>query len=378
MRSLIDHGLIETWIAETSRRGFYLEHKPLLTHSYRNWTLEQFKDAALFFLDWWLYLYNNGFSLQDCHCLNVMFDNYQPKFVDFCSIGPKEATTVSPPFMREFFDSWIAPLAVIRTNQHQLYRELMSNRISFELSKSLCNETVASELQELYARGETFFANKDVAGFLQVMKKWVEAVQVKHSDYGWNSEDYQRAILTESQPKTRKELIVAELLDEYSPRSFLDLGCNKGRFSLLALQKGAEVVALDMAESLLDKLYRFARHTRKPLTCLYWDLSRLSCFTKPERKFDMVAYLALVHHLVFSAAMTVEEIVEQADSLCEHVLLFEYIKPDKKEPYVYKNYVEEKHPHYSLEGFRALLENRFDVVRAVDISSTRVLFVATR
>jgi SAM-dependent methyltransferase len=355
-----------------------LEHKPLVRHSGENWTLSQFKDAALFYLDWWEYLTTEGYSLQDCHTSNILFDGGRPQFVDFCSIGPGEAATVSMAFLSQYFDNWIAPLALIKENQHQMFRELLLRRLSLKEVKPLCGETMVQELDDLFDRGADSFAAKDLIGFIKTMRNWIRTVDIRDSTYGWNNETYQRADLGESGPRNSKEEIVAGLMDRFNPGSFLDLGCNKGRFSLFALQRGAEVLALDMAESLLDKLYRYAKETGLPLLSLYWDLSRLAGFDKPAKTFDMVAYLALVHHLVFTAGMTVEQVVRQANSLCGSVLLFEYIKPDPDEPFVYNNYVPERHPDYSPEGFHALLGQRFDSVETYDISPTRKLFVASR
>ena len=377
MKGLIDHGLVPTWIPEEPSDGFWLEHKALLAHTPRNWTMGQYRDAALFFLDWWQYLTEAGFSLQDCHSSNVMFDGPRPRFVDFCSIGPREAATVSPPFMKQYFDSWIAPLAAIGSGQHQLFRELLDGGISLQSVKPLCGDG-ASALDALFAAGEKAFSEKDIPGFIRAMRGWVETVRIKESGYGWNNEKYQDSMLEEAEPQSEKERIVIDLLERFSPSSFLDLGCNKGRYSLFALQRGMDVVALDMAETLLDRLYGFAKATDKPLTALYWDLSALKGFTRPDRKCDMVAYLALVHHMVFTAGMTMEEVVDQADALCGHTLLFEYIEPHEREPFVLSNYVPEKHPHYSPEGFAELLGRRFDTVEAVKTRPTRILFVASR
>ena len=376
---LQENGLVETWISDLSTPDrFVVEHKPLLPHSHLNWTMTQFKDAALFFLDLWAKLVDRGYSLQDCHCGNVMFDQGRAVFVDLCSIGPREATTVSVPFLDQFLDSWIAPLSLIKVSQHQIFRESLGNRLPLKQVLPMCGESIADQVGKLADEGRRCFAAKDLPAFIRTMRGWVERVEVVYSDYGWNNEGYQSAALEDLDKKTKKEKIVDGLFERFRPADLLDLGCNKGRYSLFALKRGMDVVALDTAESLVDKLYLYARDNGQKVSSFYWDLSRLKGFSRPDRKFGMVAYLALIHHLHFTAGMSMDEIVAQADALCRNVLLFEYVRPVKEEPFVYNNFDPKRDDEYTPEAIREKLQALFETVEEVEVNNSRLLFVASR
>ncbi|OIQ50040.1 hypothetical protein BerOc1_01970 [Pseudodesulfovibrio hydrargyri] len=379
MAFLQENGLVETWISELSTpERLLVEHKPLLPHSHLNWTMTQFKDAALFFLDLWAKLVDRGYSLQDCHCGNVMFDNGRAVFVDLCSIGPREATTVSVPFMDQFLDSWIAPLSLVKTSQHQIFRDSLGKRLPLGQVLPMCGQSIADEVKSLADVGRRCFAAKDLPAFIRAMRGWVEDVEIVYSDYGWDNEGYQSAALEDLDRKTAKEKIVDGLLERFRPADLLDLGCNKGRYSLFALKRGMSVVALDTAESLVDKLYLYARDNGQNVSSFYWDLSRLKGFFEPDKKFGMVAYLALIHHLYFTAGMRMDEIVAQADALCRNVLLFEYVRPVKDEPFVYNNFDAKRHGGYTPKAIREKLQALFETVEEVEVSESRILFVASR
>ncbi|MBU1610828.1 MAG: class I SAM-dependent methyltransferase, partial [Proteobacteria bacterium] len=237
---------------------------------------------------------------------------------------------------------------------------------------------VLEEVGRLRTAGQAHFIDKDIPGFIATMRNWVNGVQIVHSSLGWNTEAYQEQELGAPEPQSPKEKAMDGLYDRYQPETLLDLGCNKGRFSYLAALRNVRTYAFDTAESLIDKLYLFAKATGLPIQAHVVDGARLEPFSDPEIRFDMVAYLAVIHHLIFTFGKTVQEVVAQADGLCERVAILEYVSSDPAETFVYTNYDPELYPDYNVPGITRELLKYFDAVEAIDISVSRTLLVASR
>lgn len=375
---LVELGLVETWTHTDEPGRLVLEHKSLLAQSCANWSFSQYLAAARFFVDFWDAVAREGYSLQDCHTDNVLFDHARPRFVDFCSIGPAEAACLSGPLLETFFAAWVHPLALVASRQLTLLRETIRRRLSWHEVRPLLTPQVAQDVAALRAACEGSFRGRDLPGFLAAVRGWLAGVDVAYSQVGWNSEGYQAASLGEARPEGGKEELVLALLERHKAGSFLDLGCNKGRFSLLAASRGVETVGLDTAESLIDKLYLHARELGLPLTAFIEDVAAFSGYHNPERRFHTVAYLALVHHLVFTFGRSISQVLDQADALCERVLLLEYVAPHESEPFVLSNYSPVHHPQYNPQSIAQLMRERYDAVEAHVLGPTRTLFVGVR
>lgn len=378
LRRLLDLGVVETWVHTDEPGRLVLEHKSLLAQSRANWSFSQYLDAARFFVDFWDNLAREGYSLQDCHTDNVLFDQTRPCFVDFCSIGPAEAAMLSGPLLETFFAAWVHPLALVAAKQHTLLRETIRRSLAWEEVRPLLTPEVERAVSALREAAAERFRARDLPGFLALVRQWLAGVEVSYSEVGWDSEHYQATSLAEVRPEGGKEELVVELLRRHKPDAFLDLGCNKGRFSLLAAGCGVPAIGLDTAESLVDKLYLHARDHRLPLHAFIEDVAAFGGYRNPERRFGMVAYLALVHHLVFTFGRSVSQVLDQADLLCERVLLLEYVAPHESEPFVLSNYSPQHHPEYNPLSIAELMRGRYDTVEAHRLGPTRVLFVGVR
>lgn len=378
LRRLLDLGVVETWVHTDEPGRLVLEHKSLLAQSRANWSFSQYLDAARFFVEFWDNLAREGYSLQDCHTDNVLFDQTRPCFVDFCSIGPAEATMLSGPLLETFFQAWVHPLALVASKQHTLMRETIRRNLTWEEVQPLLTPEVAQAVSALREASEARFRARDLPGFLGLVRQWLAGVVVTYSEVGWDSEHYQATGLGEARSEGGKEQLVVDLITRHKPDAFLDLGCNKGRFSLLSAGIGVPAVGLDTAESLVDKLYLHARDNTLPIHAFIEDVAAFGGYRNPERRFGMVAYLALVHHMVFTFGKTISQVLDQADKLCERVLLLEYVRPAASEPFVLSNYSPEHHPEYNPEAIAELMRRRYDTVEAYELGPTRVLFVGVR
>jgi SAM-dependent methyltransferase len=136
-----------------------------------------------------------------------------------------------------------------------------------------------------------------------------------------------------------KEKFMREALQEFKPSCVLDAGANTGHFSALAAQAGAEVVAIDLDAACAGKIWDRALKEKLNILPLVVNLARPSpalgwrngeCPSFLERaagKFDGVLMLALIHHLLVSERIPLEEILRLAYELTNRLLVIEFIEP---------------------------------------------------
>ncbi len=129
-----------------------------------------------------------------------------------------------------------------------------------------------------------------------------------------------------------------ELFKLYKPWKVLDIGANKGVFSLLALEKGSqEAIAVDLDNYSLDFLMNEITRLDKKIT-----IARLNIMTYPERpgyyhnylpsherfNSDFTFCLAVVHHVCYFGNFSFEEFTERLTRFCKKILVVEFVPYD--------------------------------------------------
>jgi len=136
-----------------------------------------------------------------------------------------------------------------------------------------------------------------------------------------------------------KRQLVAEWLQELAPDWVLDLGCNTGEFTRLALAQGAHVIAADSDHDCIQQLFLAnENHARlHPLVVSLDDLRAArgwagSEFIGLEQRLDacadVVLMLALVHHLAIGSAIPLREVASFAYHCTRHALIVELLDED--------------------------------------------------
>jgi len=118
--------------------------------------------------------------------------------------------------------------------------------------------------------------------------------------------------------RAEKVRFVERVLGEVRPGTVLDLGCNTGEYSRLALRHAQHVVAVDGDAGSVDALYRAERGSitltpmvsdlHNPTPAQGWELRERSSLLQ-RLNGDFVLALALVHHLRISAGAPLEAVV---------------------------------------------------------------------
>jgi SAM-dependent methyltransferase len=171
------------------------------------------------------------------------------------------------------------------------------------------------------------------------------------------------------------------------PRLVWDIGCNDGRYSRIAAEHASYVVGMDADQTTVDRLYRSlaAERDRRvlPLVIDLGDPSPALGWRNLERKTlversrpDLVLCLAVVHHLAITRNVPLDSLLEWLSNL-QSAILIEF--PARDDPMV-KRLLDAKrpgtHPDYDRKLFERLLRDRFTVVTATELSSTRTIYHA--
>jgi SAM-dependent methyltransferase len=180
-----------------------------------------------------------------------------------------------------------------------------------------------------------------------------------------------------------KERFVEAVLREVKPRRVLDIGANTGHFSLLAAKAGAQVLAIDLDPACVGAIWQQAHREKADILPLVIDLGRPSpaigwrngeCpsfLERVEGRFDCVLMLALVHHLLVTERIPLEEILCLAAKLTTSWLVIEFIAPDDAMFQQLTRGREHLHAGLSEAEFEQACAAYFEIVRSQSLPGTR-------
>jgi SAM-dependent methyltransferase len=185
-----------------------------------------------------------------------------------------------------------------------------------------------------------------------------------------------------------KEEFVKSFIAHYGPRKVLDVGCNTGRFSLMAAQAGGSVVAIDYDPTVVGEVWHKAREDKLDILPLVINLSRPSpatgwlnseCSSFLDRAygtFDTVFMLAVLHHMIVTERIPLESIIDLVAKLTTDFIVIEYVDPADKMFRRITRGRDELFLHLTREGFEETCRRQFDIVRSEHIpDSERWLYM---
>jgi hypothetical protein len=316
---------------------------------YLHWSfpLPMLKMACLAYLGMLRSLATSGLSLRlgliDGHPANyVVFDNSVPKWVDLGSIQPFDAyegqgVAVG---LESFARHFILPLAAM--TEHPSHLELIRREMREYASTTFGMPDRAADDEWPFeysadALGLALLARSTIRRSTEpgIWEKLIDAVtaRVEALDFSevsgyWSSyyftddldPDWTGDVCADSDDN--RYMAVRDLIREVGCRTFLDVGSNKGRFSLIAIKAGLSGTAIDYDERSTAVLWDFLkRHAEIPLRVC------VSSFPDHHHRAQLVLALAISHHLSLSQSFTFDEIAEHLRQMTESVLITEFM-PD--------------------------------------------------
>src|SRR5687767_32725 len=424
-----------------------LEHEriPFVTYPHE-WSAAMFKEAALFHITLFGALGDHGLTIKDWHPHNILFSGTRPVFVDFTSIIPIADLPGQPHLQsiqssgtmgalwdatsnavykmyRLMFEPYFGlPLLMMHRGLHaqarrRIYETTLNSSESVITHIEAFNGSLATRARYALESRLLMFALADrgqsKTRFFKLLRRIVASrnAAVRRSDYSSYYEDKKEAFpATPSDDWTHKQHGVHSTLTRLKPRTVLDIGSNTGWFSKLAARLGSMVVAVDMDEASIDRLFNEASeqsleilplvaNLMSPLPPLYPrtypDEPSLSLIgeshspmvTQPDERLrcEMVLALAIVHHLALGQSLTFEDIAAKFDRLAEHSVCVEFVDIDDamitSDPAFFPAWNADPSAFgwYTRENLIAALESHFGRVEILPSHpETRSLLVCTR
>ena len=171
-----------------------------------------------------------------------------------------------------------------------------------------------------------------------------------------------------------KTAFVERVASSRRPKWALDVGCNTGHFSELVARAGASVVAIDADAAVVGSAWRRARERQldvlplvvnlaRPTPAIGWLNKEYSSFLDRARgRFDLIVMLAVLHHLLVTERIPLDEVVGLASSMTSDLAIIEYVGPDDVMFRKLARGRDHLFLHLTREGFERACLRRFAVV----------------
>jgi len=410
----------ESWITEAQSDDFGLivEHKRIWPVIYpQEWSFSMLKESALAVLIVAKIARKYGYNMKDCHGLNILMENNQPKFVDLGSFHRNKDGSVGweayQEFMRFYYYplytwkdglDYISKLSIISANltphfEYYIYKyrflrflpgKLLKKilKLKFSMLNLACRD-LKSLHEKLRGNSPLFrgailtakflinrsqvFINRD----LENLEGRIRKLNRKTSDSEWKNYH-----VNVSQKKDRFDQIIA-CIKNYCPdaRTAIDLGGNQGLFALKVLEQTEinRVICQDLDEQAVDA--GFNAHQGDHKNIAYVNYNCISPIVKmtyplPSKRFnsDIVFSLALIHHLVLSQGFDLDDILEEFANYSNKYICIEFMP---KGLWVQGAKVSVP-TWYTVDWFREKLEKYFTILLENQIGSNYILFLGLK
>jgi hypothetical protein len=304
------------------------------------WSFGMLRDAALLTLDVFSKCLMRGFTLKDASAFNILFQSNTPVFIDIPSIEPWKEGTLWAGY-GQFCRSFLFPLLVESYRGIDFRPVLCSGLGEMPVSQAashfrfwdfwrpgiLKDVMLQSRLERSFARAsndveKTVHAYAHPRELLLAnanrLRTIIEGLRLREQASAWTG--YAQKNSYSGEDESAKRNYVERVLESVRPGRVLDLGCNTGSYTDLALRAGFDVVAIDSDAPAIDRLYSHmgkrerlsvvVANIARPTPAIGWGLrERASLFDRARGDFFLA--LALIHHLRISAGIPLEQIVVQ-------------------------------------------------------------------
>jgi SAM-dependent methyltransferase len=294
-------------------------------------------------------------DLKDASAWNVIFDGCKPVFCDLTSLESIQlhAWWAAGQFVRHFIGPlWLARATglqsrdVFRMNRDGAMPELVRDTLGWRRFLCRCWPLVAQAKGLGAPSGavgtvtpQTLRYRQQLVASLRWMLNGLQPRALRHTV--WGQYTAQRGHYTTPALQAKREQL-AQWLAQLQAAWTLDLGCNSGEFSQLALDAGSRVIALDGDHDAIQSMY--LQHAGNDMLCPVLasldDIHSGRGWAGAEHPglaqrltacADVVLMLALIHHLSIAAAMHLEQVARFAARCTRRWLVVEWLEPSDQQ-----------------------------------------------
>ncbi|MBT8048939.1 MAG: class I SAM-dependent methyltransferase [Xanthomonadales bacterium] len=378
----------------------FIEHSviPVVSYPYE-WTFGMLREAALLQLDLVEAAILEGMTLKDATPYNFQFVSGRPVFIDIPSF---ETLPTGAPWSgyRQFCEMFLFPLMLqaYKGIHFQPFLRSSIDGVGIQTATKLfclrdrlrkgvlthvwlqakldsryggTSQNVRSELKSAGFNTELILAN------IRKMRKLVSGLSWHGDGSEWGS--YEEIHNYSESDHLLKEAFVEECVAAGKAKLVWDIGCNTGQFSKIAAGHARSVVAMDLDHFAVERLYREVRAAKiegiltlvqnvaDPSPSWGWrnnERTELRTRARPE----LVLCLALIHHVVISANIPLEEFVGWLADTSDQ-LIIEYVsRSDDKVEALLRN-KEDKYTDYTRQNLERTLEMHYRIARKLSLES---------
>ena len=389
-----------------------VEHEAVPFPSYPSeWCPEMLASAGNLTLDLCEGLLRANWGLKDATPLNILFQGPNPIFVDLLSFEVRDPSNPSWVPYAQFIRTFLLPLLANRELGHSLREIWLENRDGLDperlypwlpffrrfkrpalglvtLPAMMTKKAAAAAPSPAAPRTPPDQAAFILRALFRSLRKDLRRLTPQSlPDSTWSDYTTTRTHYNETQ-QAAKEAFVRRCLVGAKPAWCLDLGANTGQFSEIAAAT-SQVVAVDYDIASVGRIFRRAQAAKlnilplcidacRPTPATGWRNSEQPAFlTRCRGRFDMVLMLAVVHHMMVSERVPLDDIVGVAADLTTDHLIIEYVGPSDPMFRTLLRGRDELHAGLSATVFAAALRRRFDIVETCPVSGMdRVLYLA--
>lgn len=384
-----------------------VEHERIPFQSFPyEWPAEMLHAAGCLTLNFAADLLKENFGLKDATPYNILFNGYKPVFIDLLSVERRDqGDPIWSPYA-QFVRTFILPLLI---NKH----------LGLPMDQVFLIRRDGIEPEEAYRLISPFKRLKAPFLTLVSIPTWLAAGDRKNNSSIYQKkhiDDFEKAkyilkslfsqlyknlnILKPMKEKKSvwldymsynnyttehigaKQSFFENLLAEYKPKMVLDVGCNTGYFSAIAARSGSAVVAIDYDPVVVGSVWRKASEEGLDILPLVVDFTRpspatgwrnLECPSFLDRargNFDAVFMLAVIHHILVTERIPLDEIIDLVADITKDILVIEYVSPDDSMFRRLTRGRENLYTYLSTENFEASCQRHFEIVRVQHLNST--------
>lgn len=382
-----------------------IKHKKIDYISYPyEWSFDQLKKAALFHLNFHLFLLEKNFTLRDATAYNIQFNGSKPIFIDTLSIK-KYSEGEYWEGHRQFCNEFLNPLLISsKTNIsfNDFYKGSLNGISTEDTTKILkffnflsptvfFNVFLQNKLQKKAEGGKKefqkkLFPKKTFIYLLKSLKHYIQNLNQKKTFSTWA--DYSKDNTYSKESHTFKQEILKKYIEENNIKKLGDFGCNDGEYSEIACKHNVKVVGFDFDVNAINNSFLRAETKNLDFLPLKMDLSNPSSnigWNQAERQglkerfsFDGVICFAIIHHLVIAKNIPLDQVLNFFINF-GNTGLIEFIPIEDETIQVMMQHRENIFDNYNQINFEKYLEKRCTIKKKLIIkNSMRIIYEYAR
>lgn len=359
---------------------------PFISYPYE-WCFSEMKDAALLTLEIQKIAMEYGMILKDASAYNIQFINGKPIFIDTLSFDIYKQGQAWEGY-NQFCQHFLSPLALMVYRDVRLGQllKMYIDGIPLDLASRLIPKTKLWQHIHLNAYAQSKFSNKKYEG--NINKRTIDNI-VSHliltiKNMKWNSKggwkDYEKEWNYNGSAVFNKMDIIRRCLLKIKPKMLMDLGANIGLYTRIATDMGIRTYSVDSDYSCVELCYKngncdlpLVMDLANPSPSIGWSNKERDSFID-RINVDCVMALAIIHHLLISNNVPMDDLAEFFASICQH-LIIEFVP--KQDSQVQKLLIHHNDfINYTQEQFENEFSKFFSIVNKIPISDTlRTIYI---